>query len=291
MNINQLRFTLALAQTNSFSKAAEQCCVAQPTLSNALSQLEDELSARLFQRTTRAVSLTPFGQHMLPIIESALTGINQIPHAARFWQSQQTPCVRIGFSPVVSRTALTLMSKLFKQENPEIELSFRECSIRERTIMLENDELDVVINPVIGKNDYLNYSLFNAEPLYFICGESIHRPDQKIAINTLSSKKLILTETSCDLHWVTQSLLQKAGVSLQYQFAQASSFIDVEQQVSAAQGSGILPRSKINSSEHLAKPLLLNNGELAVINNYFFWHARAMDKAHVEKFIDYLLRA
>lgn len=72
MNLTQLRYVKALAETCSFTLAAEQCHVTQPTLSNSIAQLEQELEERLFRRTTRTVSLTPFGQHMLPFIDKVL---------------------------------------------------------------------------------------------------------------------------------------------------------------------------------------------------------------------------
>lgn len=72
MNLSQLRYVKAVAETGSFTLAAERCYVTQPTLSNGIAQLEQELEERLFTRTTRAVSLTPFGQHILPFMDRLL---------------------------------------------------------------------------------------------------------------------------------------------------------------------------------------------------------------------------
>lgn len=65
MNLSQLRYVKAVAETGSFTQAAEQCYVTQPTLSNGIAQLEQEFEERIFVRTTRIVSLTPFGEHIL----------------------------------------------------------------------------------------------------------------------------------------------------------------------------------------------------------------------------------
>lgn len=72
MNLNQLRYAKTVADTGSFTLAAEQCYVTQPTLSNGIAQLEQELGDKIFKRTTRTVSLTPFGEHIMPYIESTL---------------------------------------------------------------------------------------------------------------------------------------------------------------------------------------------------------------------------
>ena len=73
MNLNQLRFASALARHASFTRAAEECAVTQPTLSNAIAYLEEEFGEKIFLRTTRKVSLTPFGANLLPEIERVLS--------------------------------------------------------------------------------------------------------------------------------------------------------------------------------------------------------------------------
>ena len=72
MNLSQLKFVQATSKFKSFSKAARFCHVTQPTLSNGVSKLEEELGEKLFFRTTRTVGLTPFGEILLPTIASLL---------------------------------------------------------------------------------------------------------------------------------------------------------------------------------------------------------------------------
>src|SRR5580658_6239229 len=66
MEMHQLRYVVAVARTGNFSRAAEQCHVAQPSLSQQIQKLEDELGQRLFNRMKRAVKLTPDGEAFLP---------------------------------------------------------------------------------------------------------------------------------------------------------------------------------------------------------------------------------
>lgn len=73
MNFSQLNFVKTTSEFKSFSKAAEFCHVTQPTLSNGVSKLEEELGEKMFIRTTRTVRLTPFGDMLLPTIESILS--------------------------------------------------------------------------------------------------------------------------------------------------------------------------------------------------------------------------
>jgi LysR family hydrogen peroxide-inducible transcriptional activator len=66
MELHQLRYFCAVAETGSFSRAAEQSHVSQPSLSQQIMKLEDELGARLFDRLGRSVRLTDLGKTFLP---------------------------------------------------------------------------------------------------------------------------------------------------------------------------------------------------------------------------------
>src|SRR6201993_3887647 len=66
MELHQLRYFCAVAETGSFSRAAERSHVSQPSLSQQIRKLEDELGARLFDRLGRSVRLTDLGNAFLP---------------------------------------------------------------------------------------------------------------------------------------------------------------------------------------------------------------------------------
>src|SRR6266403_3960596 len=66
MELHQLRYFGAVARTGNFSRAAEQCNVSQPSLSQQIQKLEDELGERLFERMKRQARLTPHGEAFLP---------------------------------------------------------------------------------------------------------------------------------------------------------------------------------------------------------------------------------
>jgi LysR family transcriptional regulator, hydrogen peroxide-inducible genes activator len=72
MELQQLRYLCAIADTGSFSRAAEHCHVAQPSLSQQISKLEDELGTRLFDRLGRSIRLTEAGRGFLPHARAVL---------------------------------------------------------------------------------------------------------------------------------------------------------------------------------------------------------------------------
>lgn len=72
MDLQQLRYVVAVAETRNFTRAAERCFVVQSALSHRVANLERELGVKLFARTSRRVELTPAGAAFLPAARQAL---------------------------------------------------------------------------------------------------------------------------------------------------------------------------------------------------------------------------
>ena len=75
MNLQQLRYAVALAEAKSFTKAAAEMFVVQSGLSQQVRRLEQELGLQLFERTTRSVSLTPAGESLMPLLHQVVAGV------------------------------------------------------------------------------------------------------------------------------------------------------------------------------------------------------------------------
>jgi DNA-binding transcriptional LysR family regulator len=102
MNFQQLRFVVAVADLRSFTTAADLCCVTQPALSNAIAQLEAEMGGKLFERTTRSVTLTEFGAQMIGQIREILAAKSRLLVHSADYLAKDDPVVRIGMSPLIS---------------------------------------------------------------------------------------------------------------------------------------------------------------------------------------------
>jgi DNA-binding transcriptional LysR family regulator len=94
-----LRYFLAVAELGSFSKAAARVSVTQPTLSVGIAKLEDEVGARLFERTTRRVSLTPAGSRFLT-------------HARRITQEYEAALREVSETPQLERVRAGVLSTI-----------------------------------------------------------------------------------------------------------------------------------------------------------------------------------
>jgi DNA-binding transcriptional LysR family regulator len=90
MTPSQLRYFLVLCETKNFTRAAHRCAVSQPSLTNAIKALEDELGGALFYRRPQ-VQLTTLGRALWPHFRSIVKAIDKTPQiaAALFTKSQR----------------------------------------------------------------------------------------------------------------------------------------------------------------------------------------------------------
>ena len=96
MNLFYLRYFVTLARVKHYTRAAEQLCITQPSLSHAISQLENELGVPLFEKSGRNTTLTRFGEEFLVCAEHTLStldaGVSSIRKSAR-----GEGLIRLGF--------------------------------------------------------------------------------------------------------------------------------------------------------------------------------------------------
>ena len=102
MNLVFIRYFLAVAETGSFTAAAERCHVTQPTLSAGVARLEEEIGARLFDRSRRA-ALTAAGQKLLPHARAMVEAWQAGPRRAALEPSGRGWCGSRSARPCRSR--------------------------------------------------------------------------------------------------------------------------------------------------------------------------------------------
>ena len=123
MELHQLRYFCAVAEAGSFSRAAEQSHVSQPSLSQQIMKLEDELGARLFDRLGRSVRLTEAGQTFLPRARAVLRELEAARGDVVEQKDSVGGSVTIGVIPTVAPYFLPQRLTRFRE-------NFRKCSLR-----------------------------------------------------------------------------------------------------------------------------------------------------------------
>jgi len=126
MELHQLRYFCAVAETGSFSRAAEQSHVSQPSLSQQIMKLEDELGARLFDRLGRSVRLTDVGKTFLPRARSVLHELEVAKGDVVERKDSISGLVSVGVIPTVAPYFLPSRLTSFSRKFPQALLSVME---------------------------------------------------------------------------------------------------------------------------------------------------------------------
>lgn len=123
MELHQLRYFCAVADTGSFSRAAEQSHVSQPSLSQQILKLEDELGARLFDRLGRSVRLTELGKTFLPRARAVLRELEAARGDVAEQKDSVAGSVTVGAIPTVAPYLLPRVLTSFSKKYPQVQLS------------------------------------------------------------------------------------------------------------------------------------------------------------------------
>jgi LysR family transcriptional regulator, hydrogen peroxide-inducible genes activator len=123
MEIHQLRYFCAVAETGSFSRAAEQSHVSQPSLSQQILKLEDELGARLFDRLGRSVRLTDLGKTFLPRARAVLRELEAARGDIVERKDSVSGPLCVGVIPTVAPYFLPARLTTFSRKFPQVRLT------------------------------------------------------------------------------------------------------------------------------------------------------------------------
>jgi LysR family hydrogen peroxide-inducible transcriptional activator len=145
MEVHQLRYFCAVAETGSFTRAAEREQVAQPSLSQQIMKLEEELGVRLFDRLGRSVRLTGFGQVFLPRARAILVELKAAKDEVAERQSSVSGPVSIGVIPTIAPYFLPLPVALFSRKYPQADITVVEDVTARLMDRLRAGQIDVAV--------------------------------------------------------------------------------------------------------------------------------------------------
>ncbi|MER7844096.1 LysR substrate-binding domain-containing protein [Kitasatospora sp. NPDC096077] len=153
MQLQQLRYFLAVAETRHFTRAAEAAHVAQPSLSQQIRSLERELGAELFHRARGNIALTDAGDALLPLARRILADTESARLAVQETVQLRRGRVRLGAPPSLCTSLVPDVLRVFRDRYPGVTLGVREGGSRDLVGWLAAGELDLalIITPPSGE--------------------------------------------------------------------------------------------------------------------------------------------
>ncbi|MFF4411577.1 LysR family transcriptional regulator [Streptosporangium sp. NPDC001559] len=125
MELQQMRYVVAVAETGGFTRAAERCLVVQSALSHQIARLERELGAKLFERTSRRVRLTPAGEAFLPAARQCLEAAERAAAEVAAAVGEVRGRLAVGLIPTVAAVDIPDALRVFRERYPNVRISLR----------------------------------------------------------------------------------------------------------------------------------------------------------------------
>ncbi|MER7175959.1 LysR family transcriptional regulator [Streptomyces mesophilus] len=143
MELRQLRYALAVAETRNFTRAARQCYVAQSALSHQIGSLERELGVQLFARTSRRVELTPAGEAFLVRAKQCVEAAELAAAEAAAAVGEVRGSLKIGIIPTVAAVDIPTVLQRYRERYPQVKVSLHVGSSDAMSAQVTAGELDV----------------------------------------------------------------------------------------------------------------------------------------------------
>lgn len=143
LELRQLSYVVATARAGSFSRAAADLGLAQPSLSAAVAQLETELGVLVFERSTRGVVQTAVGAYVVRQAQRVLRDVDDLRSTVRAMASGASGAITFGVAPVLAWQAAPAIMRAFTAAWPDAELSVRERNASEIIELLIEGAIDV----------------------------------------------------------------------------------------------------------------------------------------------------
>ena len=265
MNLRDLKYLIAVAETKHFGKAAERCFVSQPTLSGQIKKLEEELGVILFERTNRSVEITPIGQDILQHAYQILEQADVIQQLGKAHSDPLAGPLRIGAIPTLSPYLMPLILLPLKQQYPQMRLVLSEEMTATLLKRLHNHEIDAaLIATQEDEPDLQSIPLFD-EPFWlayprdheFYIKDEITRKDLDKTDLLLLSDGHCLADQAMQVFRIKERSLQGDMADLR-----AASLETLMQLVAAGFGSTLVPALAMSGSWTTGRGIVARKLEL-----------------------------
>jgi len=249
MQIHQLRYFCAVARTGNFTRAAQQERIAQPSLSQQVRKLEEELGSTLFDRLGRTVRLTQLGAAFLPRAEAILRQVADATTEIQEMAGADRGKLVIGSIPTIAPYFLPPYLASFARKFPRIQVSVVEEVTSELLNQLQNGVIDLAVLALpVPAPHYLCQELFR-ERLYLAVPRGHHLAAQEAAYlkQIVNDPFLLLKEGHC-FRDSTLSACGKARLQPNVVF-ESGQFATILAMVAAGTGVSVVPQMAIEPRE------------------------------------------
>jgi LysR family hydrogen peroxide-inducible transcriptional activator len=246
MEFNQLRYVCAVAETGSFSRAAERCQVAQPSLSQQVLKLEKDLGAKLFDRLGRSVRLTEAGRAFLSHARSILSQMETARSSVADTCADLRGSVAVGAIPTIAPYLMPRYTTAFAKKYPDANLRIVEETTPILVQGLRDLSIDVAILALPLRHKDLQLFALRTEPLFAVLPrDHPHAQSKSLALRDLRGESFVMLRDGHCFRDLSLAACTHARVTPRIAF-ESGQFSSLFGMVAAGVGISIVPEMAID---------------------------------------------
>lgn len=248
MEFHQLRYVCAIAETGSFSRAAERCHVAQPSLSQQVLKLEEDLGAKLFDRLGRSVRLTESGRAFLPHARSILHQMEAARAEVEDKRTDVRGAVAAGVIPTIAPYFMPRYTASFAKKYPEARLRIVEETTPVLVESLRSLTIDLAVLALPLRHKEFELFPLCTEPLFAVLPKDHPRASAKsLSLKDLRSEQFVMLRDGHCFRDLSIAACARARVTPRIAF-ESGQFSSLFGMVAAGVGVTLVPQMAIDRS-------------------------------------------
>ncbi len=252
MNLRQLEAFVEVAECGSFSKAAKELYLTQPTISAHISSLEKELDARLFVRNTKEVSLSDCGQILYKYARQMVDIEKRIEEAFSGGHDDGKKCVTIAASTIPAQYLLPKILARFNEKYPGEQLKIMETDSTKVVEQVVDHQVDIGFTGTVLEKKHCRYIPFYKDELVIITPNTEeYRKKSPEDVSWIKNEAVIMREEGSGTRKEAEKQLKNLGISMESLNVVASIENQETIKKSVGRGMGISVLSKLAAEEEV----------------------------------------
>jgi len=290
MELRHLRYFITVAEELNFSKAALKLYTAQPSLSQQIKDLEEDVGVKLLNRTKRKVELTEEGAVFLEQARLTLAQADKAVAMARQVSQAKQQMLRIGFVPVAEMKIFPYILPNLRVQNPDLKIELLSLNNNEQMRLLKKGDLDLTFTRHNFNSDEIESQFVIREPLIFLLPKDHPLTKyERIPVKALNGIDFIIPSAEQSLT-LNQAILDFAKANgIEFNIVQkADNILFNINSIGMGLGCTILPGyiAPLTMDNTVIRPL---DVELPYLDLYVSYHKNNKSYA-VSKFLELLTR-
>jgi LysR family transcriptional regulator, hydrogen peroxide-inducible genes activator len=250
LQIHQLRYFCAVARTGNFTRAAQHEHLAQPSLSQQVRKLEDELGTKLFDRLGRSVRLTPLGEAFLPRAEAILRQVTDAKQEIQEMAGVERGQLIVGSIPTIAPYFLPPALVTFARKFPRVRVRVVEEVTAELLNRIQEGTMDVALLALPVAAPHLTCHELFRERLYLVVPPNHRLASQsEVYLNQIEDDPFLLLKEG---HCFRENVLSACGrARLQPNVVfESGQFTTILAMVASGTGISVVPHMAIEAREN-----------------------------------------